>query len=152
MDSNKTNLVLAFSSPLIWKWICTREFFKKLKVHSPYQLVQFWYFLKIWKTHSCKLFQIELEVVWLPILIIETKIGYLVPPNVFCVERQRKWYSILGASLAELVRSLTSKRDPLGSTPGHHRGSDLCATFYSPHPPRSGTLSFWSCLQIRWLK
>ena len=51
----------------ILELIRTREFFKKLKLHSPKWLMQFQLFEEL--THASD-FQIELETVWLPLLII----------------------------------------------------------------------------------
>ena len=49
------------------KSICTWEFFKKLKLHSPKRLVQFLLFEKF--TAGANLFQIEQETIWLLISI-----------------------------------------------------------------------------------
>ena len=45
----------------------TRKFFKDYKLHSPYGLVQF--FVVFEKFTCAYLFQIALEIIWLPILI-----------------------------------------------------------------------------------
>ena len=47
--------------------ISTRKFFKDYKLHSPYGLVQF--FVIFEKFTRAYLFQIALEIIWLPILI-----------------------------------------------------------------------------------
>ena len=52
-----------FFSSLNLKLICTREYFRKLKLLSQKMLVQFQLFEKL--THTNEL-QIELETVWLP--------------------------------------------------------------------------------------
>ena len=61
--------------------ISTSKFFKDHKVHSPYVLVHF--FLVFEKFTRAYLFQIPLEIIWLPVLIMmpRSKGGY---PPVYC--------------------------------------------------------------------